>query len=404
MGEIADLEKTLAGVILQKPEIYPEISDKVFPTDFGDPRAAKVFSFAGEAFTTGQGFDIIIAATKMPNDARWLAEAVDVIPINYIDYAVKINSYARARRIRAGVRHFMDKKIVDPEIMLYELESISRSESKKELKSAAINNVVARTLEIISENKRRGKRNGVDTGFDFMREMYIRYIPGQMWVITGFTSAGKSAMANEMMGRIGEARIVLISTEMTESQVVSRMIARKTEVHNQVILSGVVDDYKQDDVDLEFKKLRSRNLAVYDNIIDIKSIESVVMQHAMKSGVDVVFIDYVQQLVCAGTSLRDRPVEIANRIQQLAKRAKTCIICMSQISNEVGRGVTDQFEAKGAGEWAANCDVGIQLKRKKSDKYKLLLDMKKGRHFGTTRQEFEFKGNFTRIEEVAQKF
>ena len=67
------------------------------------------------------------------------------------------------------------------------------------------------------------------------------------------------------------------------------------------------------------------------------------------------------------------------------------------MSNSVGRGDVDQFEAKGAGEWAAVSDVGVRLRRSSEDELMLGYDMQKGRHYKRVKRDLRFSRNFTRI-------
>ena len=242
--------------------------------------------------------------------------------------------------------------------------------------------------------------HGVRTGFYFLDEAFVRYVPGHMWLITGFTSAGKTTLAIEMLSRVNKSRVMVISTEMTEEQLVARMVSRETGLHNQKVLSGMLEPEEYDTVLAVMARIKEQSMAIVDDRRELQEIEGIVMQQAMSGGVDVVFLDYVQQIRCKGVPRKEWGAEAADRIQELAKRARTCIVCFSQVSNQVGRGEVEQLEGKGAGEWAACADVGVRLRRDlKKDKYLLGFDMQKGRHYGTLQKDLQFKANFTRIDE-----
>ena len=393
------VEKSLAGILIQKPEVIHEISGLVFADDFLDLRARKVFETVETSVKVGDAVDLPIVASQMVKHAVWLAEAYDVMPINYKTYAKQISDLARQRRLKEGAKRIAASQSNDPDELLYHISKLHQDESKTTVKDGDISNAVERTKTIINKNKDRGKPHGVGSGWSFLDEIYVRFVPAHMWVVTGFTSTGKSLFVTEQIARLKRHRVALISTEMTEEQFISRMVARETGYHNQLILSGRLAPEEEMRTDRVMEDIAQRDLKIYDNIYDIAELESVVMQQSMGGGLDVVFIDYVQQLRGKGIPQKELGAELANRIQQLAKMAKTCIVCMSQVSNQVGRGEVEQFEAKGAGEWAACADVGVRLKRKKSDQYALMFDMQKGRHFGTTERELAFMANFTRISE-----
>lgn len=65
----------------------------------------------------------------------------------------------------------------------------------------------------------------------------------------------------------------------------------------------------------------------------------------------------------------------------------------------MGRGNTDQLELKGAGEWAAVSDVGIMLKRNKTEKHRLKVEIKKNRHGALGEAELEYVNEYTSLHE-----
>jgi hypothetical protein len=75
------------------------------------------------------------------------------------------------------------------------------------------------------------------------------------------------------------------------------------------------------------------------------------------------------------------------------------MICLSQVSNDVGRGNTDQLELKGAGEWAAVSDVGVMLTRHKTEKHRLKYSIKKNRHGALGECELTYENVYTRLQE-----
>ena len=255
------------------------------------------------------------------------------------------------------------------------------------------------------KNKERGQF-GIKTGFKLHEQNYIRYVPGHIWTIGGFTSVGKTATMVQMICNIissgGDHSIIVISTEMTEEQVVARIIANFTGVHSMRILSGNFHTAEEEDAVAAVKSsLEGLKLTIYDDIYRLEEIETAFRKADLQGGVDVGFIDYVQNCKWPeAKSQYQEQSEMAKRFQALAKEVRATLICLSQVSNDVGRGNTDQLELKGAGEWAAVSDVGIMLNRHKTEKYKMKQTIKKNRHGALGECEMEYKADFTRLEEL----
>jgi replicative DNA helicase len=279
-----------------------------------------------------------------------------------------------------------------------------KHEMKSGKKDPVINAVMARMEKIISKNKQSG-RVGFSTGFDVHKNIYYRYYPGHIWTIGGFTSVGKTAVMVQkicnMITDTEQPKILVISTEMAEEQVVSRIIANFTGIHSMRILNGNFHSAEEQESAEEVKRnLKMYPISIYDDIYQLTDIETAIRKADLQGGVNVVFIDYVQN--CKWSEAKSQyheQAEMAKRFQSLAKETKSTIICLSQVSNDVGRGNTDQLELKGAGEWAAVSDFSAMLTRNKLHKYLLKYTIKKNRHGALGECELEFKNDYTRIEE-----
>ena len=393
-----EAEQGLAGILLSSPEKVSEVWGIVSPEDFMDGRAGEVLKMAHDHFSQQKPFDMVVAASIRPENTTYYAAIANPLSRHCIRYAELVRDAGRKRRIIAGVKNILDADRPADE-MLESITKIHQNEQRTITRDGNIKSVVERTDRIIQANRERGTAHGCGTGFEFLDNLFVRYVPGHIWVITGFTSVGKTSMLVEMLQRLRRKKVALISTEMTEEQMIARLIANDTGIHAQKLLSGAISEKEWQRYAQCKNELSGRNMKVLDAIYDVAEIESFVLQESMSRGLDVCFIDYVQNCTCKGVQKKDEGAEMARRFQHLAKRAKTCLVCLSQVSNQVGRGEVEQFEAKGAGEWAAVADVGVRLKRNKDDDSLLMFDMQKGRHYGTTTQKLQFKDNFTKISE-----
>jgi replicative DNA helicase len=194
-------------------------------------------------------------------------------------------------------------------------------------------------------------------------------------------------------------RIVIISTEMTEEQVIARIISNFTSVDSYRILSGQYRTGEEEMVQECKSLLANRSIEIHDSLYEIGDIEAAFTRARLRGGVDIGVIDYVQNCKIGGAKNEyAEQANLAKRFQKLAKDCRCTLLCLSQVSNDVGRGNTDQLELKGAGEWAAVSDVGVMLQKKKDEPAVLKYSVKKNRHGKLLSFLCEYKYNFTRIE------
>lgn len=400
-----EIEKNLIGALIKKPELIPEVHDILKPTDFKGNNSAIVYSTLIDMVKDDEQIDLVTVSKKLLGqiDLGWLSESTDeVISATHSKKHAKIISDSgRARRLKIKLKTLANE-VEDPDDTLSAMLDIYSEELTGEIKSGHISDVVKRFRAIIKEN---GKGDyGLDTGYEFLEDKFIRYMPGHIWIIGAWTSVGKTATMVDMLCRAIQTHdptIAIVSTEMIEEQNVARFLARQTGFHSQVMLSGGLHDSNRQEMEDQLDWFSKRSIYLYDNIYSMQDIEMRLRQLNMKKQIDIVFIDYIQNMTFNGAkSEYESKSEIAKGLQRIAKQLKTCIVCLSQIPNSAIKEDSDILEYKGAGEIAAVADLGVRLKRDSENKEHLAFIIGKNRHGRTGQQVLEFVNNFTRLKEI----
>ncbi len=401
--EIEKTEQALIGAIIASPDLLANVSSIVTVSDFTNQHAALVYSTVFDMWREGVQVDTMTVITRVKDCMAYIAESGGVgYNIHAIQYARDIAEVAKVRRLYKGFADVdfngTSSEIIESMVDLYNKEATAGK------KDSSIASIMDRFDMCVAENKKRGNL-GVDTGFDFLYDKMIQYAPGHIWTIGGYTSTGKTATMVEKLSRLFKSNrgvnVCVISTEMTEEQLVARLIGNMTGIYSQRILVGDFMRGEEEAYTSAKEFVSGLNLHVYEDVFTLSEIETAARKHNLRDGLDVMFIDYVQNChVPSAKSEYQEQAIMAKSIQKLAKDVSATIVCLSQVSNDVGRGNTDNFELKGAGEWAAVSDVGIMLQRSKVNDRALKYEVKKNRHGAKTEQVFEYNQNFTRLEEA----
>jgi len=134
-------------------------------------------------------------------------------------------------------------------------------------------------------------------------------------------------------------------------------------------IGSLMENIKYNDIKMGKVWLNSdlyNNLYLYDDKYKMDEIE----QQILKDKPDVVVIDFLQNIQTDGDGEYQKMANIARKIQQIAIQNNIIIIALSQLSNEMGKGVSkgemDFITLKGAGELVASSDC-IFLLFKKED-------------------------------------
>lgn len=405
MGDvIAETEKALVGAMLLSEKKLHEVLEVVKIEDFATVSGAKSFGLIADLWMKKRKIDIISVANGDPSLIEYLAGSTSgAYAPAALEYAWAISKAGRSRRIKNGLTKIISGP-AKPELMLEDLLALYQREMATGKKSPDIGSVLNRFDNHVSGNLQKGSM-GFQTGFRFLHDLYVQYVPGHIWSVGGYTSVGKTAVMIQkicnLIVRDKSPSILVISTEMTEEQVIARIIANLSGIHAYRILSGKFRDQDEEGTAERYKSLlKGVKLAIYDDVYTLGDIEAAFRKADLRGGVDIGFIDYVQNVRLPETkSQYQEQSEIAKRLQSLAKDVRATIICLSQLSNSVARGDTDQFELKGSGEWAAVSDVGVILERHKTEKHRLRYTIKKNRHGALGEQELEYKMDFTKLVE-----
>jgi len=408
---VKEIEQSFVATIIRYPDTIPDVLDIASPDMLITEPLRLAYSTMVDMFRADKPVDLVTLLKAGGGTAVYLARLMECtcpLKARLKYYAEEIRKAYQCRQIKAELTRIITK--VDdehPDDTIAEVAALVAEHTHQSKSSGDILDVVARVNAQILDTRRNGA--GLPSGFSFLDDRtHTMHSPGHVWAIGAFTSVGKSALSIEMITRMHEkiagARSCLISTEMTESQVVARMISRGSELPTWAILSGKLWDHEKERADQVEEWIKSQRLKIFDDAYELTNIEGIIRREHLKGGVDMVVVDYMQNITVPGCkSEYEQHDTTAKAFQRIAKQCKTNIVVLSQLSNDFARNINDgnSLEFKGGGTLAAVCDLGILLIRSKNEKTMIMADVRKNRHGPHAKQVLQFCGKYTRLEEVS---
>lgn len=393
------LEKALVGAILQKNSVIADIANITSPVDMEDHTASEVYKFVLSRWMENKETDIIIAARSGLNPV-WLAESTDEgFPSMAVSYAEQIAEMARVKRLK-NTLGVISKNNTQSQDILDDMANLLISEAGTDEDIADANECVSEFDEML----KAGGISGFSTGYYCFDNLDISLIKGDYWVVGAGTNVGKTAFALNVFCYLLEnlnAKICMISTEMTRKQLLSRMLAYFTHIPaNKIIKNNLQSDIDQENVQKAMKLLESKTFFISEKTFEISAIENKVRGLNLKHDIDIVFIDYLQH--CRSKQYKDRYsvlTDVTARLQELAKVSETCIVALSQLSNDAVKNPKGSLEFKGSGDIAGDCDVGIVLEVSDVKPEVLNVRIKKNRHGGKGIGKLKYNLSFSKLEE-----
>lgn len=364
----ADLEKKVLGMILLNPETWDlyDVRQELF-WDVERNRLVKLWTEIKK--DNGQIDDVQILISRGVSETL-LLELTNAGKEGLVHHfkqdleeLVKFYKYRESLKLIEEIKT-ESKKItagqVDEFLRYLDQQFIKITGLFREEKSPFIKDILTRLQEVRTDYKEK-RIVGYKSGIEILDNCTGGFLPRFFWVVGAYTNVGKSRFSLQMILNVLRqgGKVVLFSLEMSDLINASRMLSNSSGLGSLEIFQG--------NESAELKEcwdwLGKQDLMIYDNKWSINEMQAIVKKHKNLGGVDLVIIDYAQNLVSEG-DIYSRMSRAALESSFLAQDNHCAVLLVSQISNEGARSKKgDVISYKGAGELASAPDVGLFLER-----------------------------------------
>jgi replicative DNA helicase len=208
-----------------------------------------------------------------------------------------------------------------------------------------------------------GKLTGISTGFKQLDEMTSGLQPGDLIIVAGRPSMGKTTLAvniaeNAALGSKKSAAI--FSMEMSAESLTLRMLSSLGRINQSRLRSGRLEEDDWPRIDSAMTQLGNASIHV-DETPGLTPTEIRARARRLKRerGLDLIVVDYLQLMQVTGTK-ENRATEISEisrSLKALARELKVPVIALSQLN----RGVEQRVEKKPVMSDLRECVTGDTL-------------------------------------------
>lgn len=340
------LEQEVIGEILLSEDNLLLAIEQLTPDDFQESLNRKIFKVIKDLYRKGEKVEPINIVRHLNHKGveTYLANCVDsVISPHLAEHHFQLLKNESQKRRLMRILQDIASQITDSasniQDILYDLEHQIYRLSNINLTS--IRNVkeiakeVYEELELIASGKSTGK--GLETGYYDLDSLLHGFKPGQLITIGGRPSIGKTAFIMSVIANmITQYRIALFSLEMTEDEVIKRLLSIKSGVAFYKLERGVKDEELQDLQDTIKFFEQHNNLWIDDNgSWHISKLRAFMRRLKRQEDIQIVFVDYLQ-LLHAKKESREREVSyITQQLKEMAKELNIPIVATAQLSRKV---------------------------------------------------------------------
>ncbi len=353
-----DLEKAVLGALMLEKDAYTVVCDLLKPESFYEPAHQKIYEAIQTLGARQQAIDMLTVMEQLRlNDT--LAEAGG--PAALADLTSRVTSAANVEyHARIVAQKFMARELItfaseieskafdesnDVDDLMQEAEGklfeISQRNLKKDV--TQIDPVLSDAIRQmqISQNRASGF-SGLETGYTELDKVTSGWQNSDLVIIAARPAMGKTAFVLSMAKNMAvnySTPVAVFSLEMSNLQLVNRLISNVAEINGAKIKSGNLSDAEWQQLFARIKHLTGAPLYIDDTpSLSIFELRTKARRLVREHGIKIIIIDYLQLMNASGMRLGSREQEvsmISRSLKQLAKELNIPIIALSQLNRSV---------------------------------------------------------------------
>lgn len=355
-----EAEKALLGAIILKPDVMHDVSVTVFPESFYADKHRNIFDAITQVFSKGDPIDLVSIVTKLKDlgvldrvgGPAYVTELIETVPAagNAMYYAEQVLNKSTLRNLIHAADDIAEIGFSDPESVD---EALDQAEKKIFQATQAPNSQKFRPIgtslkeawerfEHLSANPEM--KRGVPSGFTGLDNVLSGFQKSDLIILAARPSMGKTTLALDIARNAAlqhGASVGIFSLEMSDQQLVDRMLAAESGVDSWKLRTGRLSN------DSEYEALQGAMAKLHKapiHIIDEAAMNIVKMRSAARRlkneyGLDLLVVDYLQlmspTLTRGSDSMVQQITEISRSLKILAKELEVPVIALSQLSRAV---------------------------------------------------------------------
>ncbi len=215
---------------------------------------------------------------------------------------------------------------------------------------------------------------GVGTGFDELDEMTSGFQPGDLIVVAGRPSMGKTAFSLDIARNAAmmyQVSVAFFSLEMASMAIAMRLVAAEARISLHRLRSGKLPDKDWSELSLATGRLSELNFFIDDSgSLGINELRARARRLKQQHNIGIIFVDYLQLMRPPDAQSREQEVaQISRALKGLARELRVPVVALSQLSRAVetrgGDKIPQLADLRDSGAIEQDADLVMFIHRKK---------------------------------------
>ncbi len=235
-------------------------------------------------------------------------------------------------------------KIKDAENIDIDIEKVIKELNKiedREIKEESLKEQIIDTLDMIEKNMKNKNDYSLYTGMLDLDQLTCGLHNEELTIIGARPGMGKTTFALQIADYIAKKKIpvMFISLEMSEEQIITKLIAKETRINSTKMRLGTLTDQEAVKVYEAGAELEEKSLYITSNLRTIQQIEVEARKMKNKKNIGLIIIDYIQLIKSSQKfNLREQEVaDITRTLKLLTLELKIPIIGLCQLNRNATR-------------------------------------------------------------------
>lgn len=352
-----DVEMAVLGAMMRDAEAVGLVIEVLEDTDFYKPSHRKIYAAMQSLFEHSEPIDLATVAAELEKSGDLdkcggRAALVDIA--DSVFTAANATAHARLVKDKSVLRQLIGVSQVISEAcfsapgevgdLLDEAESkiFAISESRTRQDFTSVSELTVPTFERIdSYYKSGGGITGLRTGYDQLDALTAGMHPGDLIVLAGRPSMGKTAFALNIMENVAfneKRACAIFSLEMSKEQLTERLLASVAKVNGLDMRKGRLRKEKYDDLYMAASRLHEANIWIDDTAaLSVLELRAKARRLMAQQNLGLIVVDYLQMMHGPRNSEnRQQEISVISRsLKTLAKELKVPVLALSQLSRQV---------------------------------------------------------------------
>ena len=353
-----EFEEAVLGALMIERDAYSLVSEILRPESFYERRNQLIYAAIVDLAVQQKPVDILTVTEQLRvrGDLEEVGGPFYITQLSgkvassaHIEYHARIIAQKFLARelitFTSNIQNMAFDETQDVDDLMQEAEGklfqISQQNMKKDY--TQINPVIQEAYDMLQKAAARTDGlSGLSSGFHQLDKMTSGWQNSDLIIIAARPAMGKTAFVLSMAKNMAvnfKIPVALFSLEMSNVQLVNRLIVNVCEIPGEKIKSGQLAPYEWGQLDYKIKELYDAPLYVDDTpSLSVFELRTKARRLVREHGVQIIIIDYLQLMNASGMSFGSRQEEvstISRSLKGLAKELNIPIIALSQLNRGV---------------------------------------------------------------------